>query len=599
LPRNLNNLKRLQDLVATGNPNLAGPPQWVVAQGISGIRSFYDALSKAELSLSLELSNQASCLTVPPELFHMSSLTALTIFGCPIDSIHDDVGMMLSLTALEVSHCKLKKLPGMLSKCLNMTSLNLQKNELSALPIRWAELTNLQNLSLAQNKFELMPPCIQYFILLSWFDMCDNFLASIPSWYDIPSCCFNAPHTHATWVIFFLCRLVMLPYLDCFEMGNNTFRLVPALVFELGDRQMISLNLSGNGIETLPAAIATQSGLTSLRITHNKIGFIPAQVCSLFFLEILNLSKNELTLLPAKMGDLTGLKELQLHCNHIIQLPLSLKSCTKMNLLTLHENRLRFFPLFVSEWRELQELWVPDIKQLPPFLINSTPAVIYTSEDENTVRGEAAILRKAADNAAKAFVNLVSQSKSKSRWQKVSRTIDHVAQDSLNEKKIRLDKLKEERIYFDSDAIVLYQHSLTTGIRLQLQCEIFMDTTPRALIFKQVLDLASSDGGHVMTKEVGIMPLHLVTGHASTIILVVELRKTGTNELLGIGETFIDILELRGLQGNDFERKNVRLLGGHPMATVADTNMCIRIQMKDVAKIEEAEEDGWNPDDFD
>ena len=231
----------------------------------------------------------------------------------------------------------------------------------------------------------------------------------------------------------------MLPYLDCFEMGNNTFRLVPALVFELGDRQMISLNLSGNGIETLPAAIATQSALTSLRITHNKIGFVPAQICSLYFLEILNLSRNELTLLPAKMGDLTGLTELQLHCNRIIQLPLSLKICRKMKLLTLHENPIRFFPLFVSEWTELQELWVPDIKQLPPFLINSTPAVIFTSEDEKTVRGEAAILRKAAEKNAKAFVDVVSQSKSKSRWQKVSSTIQDVAEESLKQKQKYLE----------------------------------------------------------------------------------------------------------------------------------------------------------------
>ena len=391
----------------------------------------------------------------------------------------------------------------------------------------------------------------------------------------------------------------MLPYLDCFEMGNNTFRLVPALVFELGDRQMISLNLSGNGIETLPAAIATQSALTSLRITHNKIGFVPAQICSLYFLEILNLSRNELTLLPAKMGDLTGLTELQLHCNRIIQLPLSLKICRKMKLLTLHENPIRFFPLFVSEWTELQELWVPDIKQLPPFLINSTPAVIYTSEDEKTVRGEAAILRKAAENVAKSFVDVVSQSKSKSRWQKVSSTVQDVAEESLKQKQKYLEKLKEERIYFDSDSIVLYQHSLTTGIRLHLYCEIFMDSSPRAIIFSQILDLANSDGGSVMTKQVGIMPLNLVTGNAATFILVVELRKTGTNESLGVGESFIDIMELRGLEGNDFVRKNVRLLGGHPLATVADTNLNIRIQMKDVATIEEEEKDGWNPDDFD
>lgn len=182
LPRNINNLNRLQELMATGNPNLAGPPQWVVAQGMPGIRSFYDSLSKAEKSLSFEITNQQFCTVVPPELFHLTSLTALTMSSCPIESLQDDLGVLVCLTSLEISDCSLKKLPSMLSKCLNMTSLNLQKNELSSLPARLAELTNMSSLSLAQNRFELLPPCIQYFMSLTWFDMCDNFLASIPSW---------------------------------------------------------------------------------------------------------------------------------------------------------------------------------------------------------------------------------------------------------------------------------------------------------------------------------------------------------------------------------------------------------------------------------
>ena len=174
--------------MASGNPNLSGPPQWVVAQGMTGIRNFYDILSQAERSLSLELTNQVSCSVIPPELFYITTLTALTISHCPVDSIQDEVGMILCLTALEVSHCNLKKLPSMLSRCLNMTSINLQDNLLSSLPIRWAELTNMNSLSLAQNRFELVPPCVQYYLALSWFDMCDNLLASIPSWYEHVKC---------------------------------------------------------------------------------------------------------------------------------------------------------------------------------------------------------------------------------------------------------------------------------------------------------------------------------------------------------------------------------------------------------------------------
>ncbi len=183
LPRSINNLKQLQDLKATGNPNLAGPPQWVAAQGMPGIYRFYDLLSQAEITSSLEICNQGSCTAVPPECFHMTSLTCLTISKCPIDCLQEEVGMILCLTALEISHCNLKRLPSMLSNCLNMLSINLQDNQLSSLPMRWAELTNMNSLSLAQNRFELVPPCIQYFLSLTWFDMCDNLLASIPSWY--------------------------------------------------------------------------------------------------------------------------------------------------------------------------------------------------------------------------------------------------------------------------------------------------------------------------------------------------------------------------------------------------------------------------------
>jgi hypothetical protein len=385
-------------------------------------------------------------------------------------------------------------------------------------------------------------------------------------------------------------------------MGNNTFRLVPALVFELGDRQMISLNLSGNGIESLPAAVATQSALTSLRITHNKIGSIPAQICSLVFMEVLNLSQNELTILPAKLGDLTNLTELQLHCNRIIQLPLSLKNCKKMKLLTLHQNPIRFFPLFVAEWPDLEELWVPDIKQLPPFLISSTPAVIYTSEDDTTVRGEGAIRRKQAQKVASSFVDLVSMSKSKSRWSKIKGTVADTANESLTSKQESLKQMRDEKVYFDSDAIILYQHSLTSGIKLQLNCEMFIDTAPRSKIFHQFLILGSGDGGSVMTKEIGIMPLNIVTNHAEKFIMVVELRKTNTNELLGAGESSIDMLELHALKGNDCLRKSIRLLGGHPMATVADANMNVRIQKKEIRPIDAAEQlqnDDWNTDDFD
>jgi hypothetical protein len=53
------------------------------------------------------------------------------------------------------------------------------------------------------------------------------------------------------------------------------------------------------------------------------------------------------------------------------------------------------------------------------------------------------------------------------------------------------------------------------------------------------------------------------------------------------------------LEGNDFVKKSIRLMGGYPLSTVADTNMCIRIQKKSEENTEEQSADDWNPDDFD
>ena len=82
--------------------------------------------------------------------------------------------------------------------------------------------------------------------------------------------------------------------------------------------------------------------------------------------------------------------------------------------------------------------------------------------------------------------------------------------------------------------------------------------------------------------------------------MVVEPTKTNTTEVLGVGECFIEIKELRKLEGNDFIQKNIRIMGGYPMATVADANMNIRIQKKidEIAETERSDDD-WNPEDFD
>ena len=99
------------------------------------------------------------------------------------------------------------------------------------------------------------------------------------------------------------------------------------------------LDLSGQGLTSIPSYVFGKTNLSELNVSHNNLtGAIQAEIRHLGNLKILNASYNQMTGVPAEVGQLQKLEILDLSYNQLTGLPNELGNLKNLKTLNLAGN---------------------------------------------------------------------------------------------------------------------------------------------------------------------------------------------------------------------------------------------------------------------
>jgi Leucine rich repeat len=104
------------------------------------------------------------------------------------------------------------------------------------------------------------------------------------------------------------------PSLRSLDLICNRFVTLPPQLLTLAEC-LVSLSLSNNDIEQLPAGIGRLTSLRHLRLAHNRLRRLPSAFKHLSQLETLTLARNELDRVPSSLSHLPALCSLTIHGN--------------------------------------------------------------------------------------------------------------------------------------------------------------------------------------------------------------------------------------------------------------------------------------------
>ncbi|MCW5312506.1 GTPase [Nostoc sp. KVJ3] len=161
-----------------------------------------------------------------------------------------------------------------------------------------------------------------------------------------------------------------LEWLEVLNLSGNGLRTLPEAIARLP--QLTSLDLNRNQLTILPEAIAHLQQLTSLNLSYNKLTTLPEAIVHLQQLTFLDLKDNELTTLPEAITELQQLTTLNLGNNQLTTLPKAITGLQELITLDLSGNKLRILPQAVTGLQQLTTLNLSDnqLTTLPKTLTN-------------------------------------------------------------------------------------------------------------------------------------------------------------------------------------------------------------------------------------
>lgn len=140
-----------------------------------------------------------------------------------------------------------------------------------------------------------------------------------------------------TFIIFILIAIIVLQNMGFLKTVNN-LDIVKVNILTIF--KIKNLDLSSQGLKTIPSYVFDQTNLENLNISHNSLsGAIPAEIKSLINLKTLDASNNLMSGVPAEIGQLQNLEVIDLSNNQITGLPYELGDLKKLRVLNLSGNK--------------------------------------------------------------------------------------------------------------------------------------------------------------------------------------------------------------------------------------------------------------------
>ncbi len=227
-----------------------------------------------------------------------------------------------------------------------LEELDLSNAKITQIPDEVLELTHLKILNLKWNKIQKSLAHIVFFSNLTWLDLSNNQLSTLPDSFSNLS--------NLTWLDLSNNRLSTLPEsitnlfnLTTLDLSNNRLSTLPNSFSNLS--KLTWLYLSNNHLSTLPNSFSNLSKLIRLYLSNNRLSTLPNSFSNLFDLTRVNLSNNQLSTLPNSFSNLSNLTWLNLSNNQLSTLPDFITTLSNLTRLFLCDNPLETPPIEITE----------------------------------------------------------------------------------------------------------------------------------------------------------------------------------------------------------------------------------------------------------
>ncbi len=235
-------------------------------------------------------------------------------------------------------------------KVTGLSLFQMYPEKSSALSTLIGELQSLKILNLRTNSLKSLPETLGGLKSLHTLWLAENMLCEFPA---------------------------LLPWfksLRKLDLGRNAIKILPESpeIFTDGFQLLESLDLSYNGLVSLPESFGNLKSLQELYLTQNGLTALPESFGHLNSLRELHLIMNELVKLPESFGQLKSLQNLYLHYNQLTTLPESFGQLESLRILSISNNQLTRLPVSIGQLHNLQEfsISINEITTLPESLGN-------------------------------------------------------------------------------------------------------------------------------------------------------------------------------------------------------------------------------------